>query len=108
MKNIVSAKFLQNPPLRDLLLATGTQRFIEATADSYLGAAALLGAKLLKNGKWTGQNVLGTILEEICDELKREFQWEQLQSDSSVNLSASEFSVHDAEDNVNPTLPQQE
>lgn len=81
MKNILIAKFTQNTSLRDLLLSTGSKRLIEATHDPYWGASALLGSKLLKNGKWTGKNELGSIMEEVREELKREMDWVQIHQD---------------------------
>lgn len=111
MKSILEAKFKQNPPLRDLLLTTGTKRLIEATQDSYWGASALLGSKLLKNGKWTGLNTLGAVMEEVREDLKRELGWEPAHSDSSdeLSVSSSEPSVQGKTNNVNapndPTLP---
>lgn len=107
MKNIIHAKFSQNSHLRDLLFATGTKALIEATTDSYWGAAALLGSKLLKNGKWTGLNVLGEVMGEVREELRREYQWVQQRDDSSdeQSISASESSNNGDIDNVDPTLP---
>lgn len=107
MKTILEAKFAQNPSLRDLLLTTGTKRLIEATSDSFWGAAALLGSKLLKNGKWTGLNTLGAVMEEAREDLKREYNWVHARSDSSdeISVSASEPSVHDEKERLDPTLP---
>lgn len=107
MKSIVLAKFRQNSHHRELLLATGTKRLIEATTDSYWGAAALLGSKLLSNGKWSGQNVLGTVLEEIREELQREYRWVQMQAESSddASVSTSDVSTHDEIEIPDPSMP---
>lgn len=90
MKSIVTAKFEQNMKLRDLLLATGNKQLIEATQNTFWGASALLGSKILKNGKWTGRNEMGNVLVEVREELKRELKWQQTQSDSSDDLSVTD------------------
>lgn len=64
MKEVVRAKFTQNPELLDLLIQTGNKELIEGRSfrpDTFWG-------KNLKTGK--GENNLGKILMEIREELK--------------------------------------
>lgn len=95
MKNILIAKFTQNVSLRDLLISTGTKQLIEATHDPYWGASALLGSKILKNGKWTGKNELGSVMGEVREDLQRELKWVQ-----SHEISSDELSDTDSEPSV--------
>lgn len=87
MKQIVYEKFAQNEILQNTLFTTGNKTLIEGTTDSYLGAAAILGLKLLKNGKWKSQNQLGIILGEVREDLKRTYNWVEMQSITSENPS---------------------
>lgn len=48
MKLIIQEKFSQNHDLKEKLLATGSERLIEATSDNYWGAGATIGSKLLR------------------------------------------------------------
>ena len=63
MRRAVLAKFTQHQELRELLLETGDRKIIEHTAnDSYWGDG--------DNG--TGRNMLGIILMEVRDQLRKE------------------------------------
>ena len=63
MRAAVRAKFRQHPELRDVLLATGEAEIIEHTAnDSYWA----------DGGDGSGKNMLGRILEQVREELRRE------------------------------------
>lgn len=88
MKLIIQEKFAQNPDLKDKLLATGTNRLIEATQDNYWGAGATIGSKLLNTGKWSGRNELGRILGEVREDLRRTEAWISNRSET-VDSSAS-------------------
>lgn len=83
MKVIVQEKFSKVDDIRAKLLSTGNDRLIEATSDGYWGAGALIGSKLLKNGKWTGRNELGMILGEVREDLRRTEAWKN--SDDKAN-----------------------
>jgi ribA/ribD-fused uncharacterized protein len=62
MREAVRAKFQQHPSLQSLLLSTGNAEIIEHTAnDSYWG----------DGGDGSGKNMLGRILMEFRDELRR-------------------------------------
>lgn len=89
MKSIVQEKFAQCESLMNTLFTTGNKTLIEGTTDAYWGAAAIFGSKLLKNGKWKGQNQLGAILGEVREDLKRMYNWTEMQSIASENTSES-------------------
>jgi ribA/ribD-fused uncharacterized protein len=63
MREAVRAKFRQHAELREMLLATGDARIVEHTEnDPYWGDA----------GDGSGKNMLGRILMEVRDELRRD------------------------------------
>lgn len=65
MRDVLRAKFSQHQALRDLLLSTGNARLVEAgTTDN---AVNRLWGEV--NGK--GKNMLGVLLMEVRDELRR-------------------------------------
>ncbi|HKB34870.1 MAG TPA: NADAR family protein [Gemmataceae bacterium] len=65
MREVVLAKFTQHDNLRELLLSTGDATLVEHTEnDSYWG----------DGGDGSGRNMLGRILMEIRDELRRQEQ----------------------------------
>ena len=62
MRTAVRAKFEQHPELRDMLLRTGDATLVEHTEnDSYWG----------DGGDGSGKNMLGIILMEVREELRR-------------------------------------
>lgn len=64
MKSILLAKFQQHEDLRELLLSTGTARLVEsATVDNPVN-------RLWGEVNGVGQNMLGTLLMEVRDELR--------------------------------------
>lgn len=77
MKVIIQEKFFQSDYLQAKLLETGTNTLIEATTDTFWGAGAVLGSKILSTGKWSGINTLGQLLVEIREDVKRTKGWEQ-------------------------------
>lgn len=72
MRHLIGEKFRQNPALSGKLIASGSNNLIEATLDPFWGAKAAPGSKSIKNGTWTGANMLGKILVEATDEIRRE------------------------------------
>ena len=63
MREAVLAKFTQHEDLRELLLSTGDATLVEHTEnDSYWG----------DGGDGSGRNMLGRILMEVRDELRRQ------------------------------------
>jgi len=66
MRGVLYAKFTQHPELRELLLSTGNARLVEvATVDNDVNR--LWGEV---NGK--GKNMLGVLLMELRDKLRKE------------------------------------
>lgn len=83
MRHFINEKFRQHPALAQKLVASGQCNLIEATLDPFWGAKAVPSSKSLKNGTWTGANMLGKILAETRDELRRELGL----SDTSMEVS---------------------
>jgi N-glycosidase YbiA len=62
MREVVRAKFNQHDDIRQILLSTGNSKIVEHTEnDSYWG----------DGGNGSGKNMLGRILMEIREELRR-------------------------------------
>jgi len=62
MREAIEAKFLQNMELKEMLLGTGDAKLIEHTEnDSYWG----------DGGNGTGNNMLGKLLMELRDSLRK-------------------------------------
>ena len=74
MRQVLRAKFSQNPPIRKLLLDTGDKLIANADPrDSYWGIGTSSGTSVAKNpSKWKGQNKLGKLLAELRDEFRAE------------------------------------
>lgn len=82
---IAYEKFSQNPDLKDKLLETGTVTLIEGTQDMFWGAGALLGSKILTEGKWNGRNELGQVLHEVREDLRRTENWRTMSQPRETN-----------------------
>ena len=67
----IRAKFQQNTDLLNTLLyKTGQKKIVESTNDKLWETGIPLNkVECLDQSKWTGQGILGEILEEICHEL---------------------------------------
>lgn len=72
MKEIVYAKFSQNPTLQPQLTATGDNPLLEASYDSYWGCGLPLTSKKMIHGEWQGMNCLGAILAECRADIRKE------------------------------------
>ena len=74
MRQVLRAKFSQNPPIRKLLLDTGDKLIANADPrDSYWGIGTSAGTSVAKNpDKWKGQNKLGKLLAELRAEFRAE------------------------------------
>ena len=63
MRDVVRAKFTQHDDIRQILLSTGDAKIVEHTEnDSYWG----------DGGDGSGKNMLGRILMEVREDLKKE------------------------------------
>lgn len=70
MRRVVEAKFRQNDDLAEILLSTGDNRIAEsATTDNDVNRR---WGEVIVKGEWTGQNLLGIILMEVRDVLRKE------------------------------------
>ena len=63
----IQSKFLQNPPVMDMLLwKTGHKTIVECTSDRLWGTGIPLNdANCLDSSKWINQGIMGQILEGI-------------------------------------------
>lgn len=68
------AKFTQNPPLRDALLATGKSLLVEASPRDRIWGIGMSADHPLAHtpSKWRGQNLLGQTLTKLRDALRAE------------------------------------
>ena len=71
MKEILDAKFSQNPMIRKKLMDTWGLYLIEGSTDGYWGAGKRLYSKDLMEGSWYGQNKLGEFLVDLQMDLRR-------------------------------------
>lgn len=71
LESILTAKFTQNPKLKEDLLKTGNLRLNEATRDSYWGIGCTLSAPASKNHTWRGANRTGNALEAVRAKLQQ-------------------------------------
>lgn len=62
-------KFTQNERLAKILARTDGLELHEATSDKKWGTRAELSSKVLLNGQWEGQDLLGQTIEKVCEEL---------------------------------------
>ena len=69
----INEKFLQNPSLLDVLLTcTSTKTIIEATKDDIWDTGtALHSPNCLLQNKWVSQDIMGEILQELRDEVRK-------------------------------------
>ena len=69
MRQVVEAKFAQNPELMQKLLSTGNAILVEANAfDNFWGCGLRASDAAIKDpSKWRGQNLLGQILMDVRD-----------------------------------------
>ena len=65
MKDLLIAKFEQNPVMLVKLMSTGNEPIIEANWDRTWASAAPFLSKEITNGTWKGQNLLGILLVEV-------------------------------------------
>lgn len=59
-------KFQQNTDLANKLVETGNKQLNEQSSDRKLATGLALASKAVLNANWHGQDLLGTILEQIC------------------------------------------
>ena len=67
------AKFSQSEPLREFLLGTGDTVLVEASPVDAVWGIAMAGndARALDPGKWQGLNLLGFVLMDVREALRR-------------------------------------
>lgn len=67
-------KYRQNPVLKDLLLATNNVIFVETNPYDKIWGIGMDGSNpdILDSSKWLGQNLLGRIVTEARDTIRRE------------------------------------
>lgn len=68
MYGICKCKFVQNEAIYQKLLDTGDLKLYEATSSSVWGTASTLKSKETKEGKGTGENEFGRLLERLRQE----------------------------------------
>ena len=69
---ILMEKFKQNEGPRRILLNTGSRRLGEATTERYWGVGMKLADKNVLNvEKWSGENIVGNLLEKVRTELNK-------------------------------------
>lgn len=97
MTELVRAKFTQNGYLKKMLISTGNKQFHEATSDMKWGTGAELASKALLTGTWTGQDLLGQIIEKIREELlaAHNTTLHSNQNTSAVGSQTCETNLHD-------------
>lgn len=90
MYNIVTAKFEQDPKLKEILLNTGDKILVEHTLrDKYWGDGGFCGngiPEVDKGGTMKGLNKLGNILMRVRDELRRELSISDQESKQKKQL----------------------
>lgn len=71
MESILTAKFTQNPKLKETLLATGSKELVEASPyDTKWGIGLSKNSPHLHNKSfWLGRNLLGQILMRVRDKI---------------------------------------
>jgi len=74
MRDILRAKFTQNPTIHQVLLDSGDKLLAEANPrDKYWGIGTSSGTSIAKNpAKWKGENKLGKLLMALREELAAE------------------------------------
>jgi len=70
VKTAITAKFLQNKPLLDLLLSTGNSYLAEDSPNDKVWGIGTKSEKVKASRTWKGQNLLGIILMEVRNELR--------------------------------------
>ena len=69
MFEIVYQKTVENPEIKEKLVATGTKKLHEATRSDTFGIGAGLFSKQVREGRWSGKDILGQIWEKVRDDL---------------------------------------
>lgn len=88
MLEILQNKYQQNPELADKLIKTGQRQLHEATGDNKWSTGAELASKALLNSEWTGQDLMGKLLETVRSDLLTNQQDGQ-SSHLTLNISQS-------------------
>ena len=70
LRELLKEKFNQHPTLLKELLSTGSDILVECTADTFWGAGCSLDSRQLDNATYHGQNVMGSLLQELRAEYR--------------------------------------
>ena len=77
---VQSAKYRQNPDLREELLATAGKQLFECGPDPYWATGCALNSTEFEKGDFPGHNTLGKQVVEVRDDLLREQHTEDMQT----------------------------
>lgn len=89
----IYAKFDQNGPLKQALLATAGQNLYEATTDLFFGCGITLDSDKWKTGDWQGVNVCGKLLMKIRNEFLEEATLGQSSNNTLMDIMNSPMSA---------------
>ena len=90
MKDLLIAKFDQNPAMLTKLMSTGKEPLIEANWDRTWASAAPFLSKEISNGTWKGQNLLGILLVEVRIHFKQKDNNDMDSSSEKESVKSSE------------------
>lgn len=111
MKDILLRKFNQNSDIAVLLSDTGDKQLHEASADQKWAIGAELASKACLTTTWTGQDILGLILEEVREELKStpptqsdqsNFEMTGIDDTAGLNVSSAPMPDDDYDPSIAP------
>lgn len=107
MTSLVTEKFMQNEYLKGKLIGTGNKEFHEATSDMKWGTGVELSSKALLTGTWSGQDLLGQILEKVRADLTTNASKTPQQSQSPL-FDKSNPEVQSQHDDLEPLSDEEE
>lgn len=112
MKKLLCRKFTQNQDLADALLETDCKQLHEASADPKWAIGAELASKACLTTSWTGQDILGQLIEEVREELRNRdppqsvhanFALTESADHTGLNLSSTPLPEDDIDPSNEPT-----
>lgn len=111
MKDLLCRKFVQNQDLAHALLGTENKQLHEASADNKWAIGAELASKACLTTNWTGQDILGLLIEEVRDELRHKapskpeqsnFELSETADQAGLNLSSAPMPDDDQDPGTDP------